>query len=60
MMHGDIFSGPTRCYDVRHRLATHVTKSLVTRTLITWIEKREHTGKQDTQYSFISGGENYC
>jgi hypothetical protein len=35
---GEIFSVPAQFYDVRHRLARHATKTLVTRTSITWIE----------------------
>jgi hypothetical protein len=35
---GETFYGPTQYYDVCHRLAGHVTKSLVIRTSITWIE----------------------
>jgi hypothetical protein len=35
---GEIFSGPAQFNYVHHRLARHVTKTLITRTSITWIE----------------------
>jgi hypothetical protein len=40
---GEIFSGPAQCCDVRHRLAGHVTKLLVTKNINNMDRvKREH------------------